>query len=67
MTSNEKVKEGDFLLIRLDQHSPVLTEVKVMKRVGDQILKVTVLYSSDDDVYVQVDGAEIFTDEGVQL
>ena len=67
MTSNEKVKEGDFLLIRLDQHSPVLTEVKVMKRVGDQILKVTVLYSSDDDVYVQVDATEIFTDEGVEL
>lgn len=67
MTTTEKVKEGDFLLIRLDYYSFVLTEVKVIKKIGDQILKVSELYSGDDDFYVQVNVADIFTDQGVEL
>lgn len=69
MTNTKKVKEGDFLLVRLDEHSPVLTEIKVLKKIGDQVLKVTKLYSGgdDDDLYIDVAAANIFTDKGVRL
>jgi len=67
MTSTENLKEGDFLLIRLDSQSPVLTCVEVMKKVGDEILRVMVLSSGDENVYIEVKATEIFTEEGVEL
>lgn len=67
MTSTEKVGVGDFLLLRMDDWSPVLTHVQVMKKIGDEILQVMKLSDGDEHVYIEVRATEIFNEKGVEL